>query len=107
MRGVYRTYVPLGGTCETAPGDNPRTFSSNNTYTTNTFNDVKNKPVYLESPIWRYDPATQGLTAHWINPDGGEPVTHIALANDWHYGVLTFDGSFFKLIHGLKLEVER
>ncbi|KAJ6595223.1 hypothetical protein DFH09DRAFT_1413292 [Mycena vulgaris] len=87
--GLYpgiANYIPLGGTCETAPSDNPRTFSSNNSFSTNTFGGAKNGPTFLESPIWRYDPVTQALTAHWINPDGGEPETHIAIANDFHYG---------------------
>ncbi|KAJ7145528.1 hypothetical protein C8R44DRAFT_863401 [Mycena epipterygia] len=58
------TYIPLGGTCETAPGDNPRSISSNNSWSTNTFGGAKHGPAYLKSPIWRYDPATQALTAH-------------------------------------------
>ncbi|KAJ6595215.1 hypothetical protein DFH09DRAFT_1136452 [Mycena vulgaris] len=74
--GGYAT-VFLGGTRETLPFDQPRTFSGENSFTAIS----NNGPTFLESPIWRYNPATQALTAQWINPDGGEPETIIVLAH--------------------------
>ncbi|KAJ6595243.1 hypothetical protein DFH09DRAFT_1136487 [Mycena vulgaris] len=79
--GGYTT-VYLGGTRETLPFDQPRTFSSDNSFTA-----ISNDgPTFLESPIWRYNPATQALTAQWINPDGGKPETIIVLAHNTRDG---------------------
>ena len=45
----------------------------------------KREPRYLESSIWGYNPATQALTAQWINPNGDEPDTIIILAEHSSY----------------------
>ncbi|KAJ7635635.1 hypothetical protein B0H17DRAFT_1217258 [Mycena rosella] len=65
----------LGGTRETPPFDNPRTFSTENSHTGAGWSP--DEPKYLESSIWRYDPTSQGLFPQWINPDGGKPQTTI------------------------------
>ncbi|KAJ6582545.1 hypothetical protein DFH09DRAFT_287050 [Mycena vulgaris] len=71
-------YIPLGGTCETPPLDHPRMFSTKNSFSAAT----NYGPTYLQSPIWRYDPIFQALTAQWINPDRSETQTKIVLAHE-------------------------
>ncbi|KAJ7614220.1 hypothetical protein B0H17DRAFT_1153009 [Mycena rosella] len=70
-----RRNFALGGTRETPPFDNPRTFSTENSYTGAGWSP--DQPKYIESSIWRYDPTSQGLFPQWINPDGGKPQTTI------------------------------
>ncbi|KAJ6568598.1 hypothetical protein B0H19DRAFT_686098 [Mycena capillaripes] len=70
------TSIPLGGTCATPPSGEPRVFTRHNSHSAN----VDGKENYVESPIWRYDPGTNALTAQWINPDGSEPETTIMLS---------------------------
>ncbi|KAJ6550569.1 hypothetical protein DFH09DRAFT_1168545 [Mycena vulgaris] len=53
----------------------------------------------IESPIWRYDPATRGLAAQWINPDSSEPQTFIV--RGWWGGlVLSGDVEAFRRVYG-------
>ncbi|KAK6984872.1 hypothetical protein R3P38DRAFT_341511 [Favolaschia claudopus] len=65
------TSIPLGQTRESPPSGLPRVFTNDNSLSAAT----DGEPAFVESPIWRYDPTTQELTAQWINPDGDEPET--------------------------------
>ncbi|KAF8186147.1 hypothetical protein K438DRAFT_1765480 [Mycena galopus ATCC 62051] len=75
--------IPLGLTCATPPSGAPRVSSNDNSSSTRSTTGPE--PRYLESSIWRYNPATQALTAQWINPDGDEPETTIVLADHSSY----------------------
>ncbi|KAF7333189.1 hypothetical protein MVEN_02384700 [Mycena venus] len=79
LRRSGYTSVPLGLTCTTPPSGAPRVFSNDNSSSALAPAD-KRESRYLESSIWRYNPATQALTAQWINPEGDEPETTIVLA---------------------------
>ncbi|KAJ6595219.1 hypothetical protein DFH09DRAFT_1273263 [Mycena vulgaris] len=67
-------YVQLVGTCDTPPGG-AGILSVNSSWGAAT-----SYPTLIESPIWRYDPATRALAAQWVNPDSSEPETHIAFS---------------------------
>ncbi|KAF7359655.1 hypothetical protein MVEN_00689600 [Mycena venus] len=79
LRRSGYTSIPLGLTCTTPPSGAPRVFSEENSNSALASAD-KRESRYLESSIWRYNPATQALTAQWINPEGDEPETTIILA---------------------------
>ncbi|KAJ6516975.1 hypothetical protein DFH09DRAFT_1195783 [Mycena vulgaris] len=64
-------YAELIGTSET-PSGKPQVDSL-----LNSVSAVDGQSLPIESPIWRYDPATRGLAAQWINPDSSEPQTFI------------------------------
>ncbi|KAJ6523281.1 hypothetical protein DFH09DRAFT_1190712 [Mycena vulgaris] len=84
LRRSGYTSVPLGLTCTTPPSGAPRVFSNDNSSSALAPAD-KRESRYLESSIWRYNPATQALTAQWINPEGDEPETTIVLAEHSSY----------------------
>ncbi|KAG8965096.1 hypothetical protein FRC00_011017 [Tulasnella sp. 408] len=48
----------------------------------NTFSIATGIPGDWESAIWKYNRATQEITAQWINTDGSSPATYIIYAND-------------------------
>ncbi|KAJ6554156.1 hypothetical protein B0H19DRAFT_1262552 [Mycena capillaripes] len=89
------TDVPLGLTCATPPSGTPRVFSEENSHSA-VGPAGKRELWYLESSIWRYNPATKALTAQWINPQKDdeqwinpqnvdEPETTIILIEDSLY----------------------
>ncbi|KAF7343539.1 hypothetical protein MSAN_01974400 [Mycena sanguinolenta] len=81
------TTVPLGLTCATPPSGTPRVFSEQNSHSARAPAGERQRS-YLESSIWCYNPATQALTAQWINPqDGDEPETTIVLYENSLYDV--------------------
>ncbi|KAF7349685.1 hypothetical protein MSAN_01695300 [Mycena sanguinolenta] len=84
IRRSGSTSIPLGQTCTTPPSGAPRVSSSDNSSSALASAD-KRESRYLESSIWRYNPATQALTAQWINPEGDEPETIIVLAEHDSY----------------------
>ncbi|KAJ6528521.1 hypothetical protein B0H19DRAFT_1274745 [Mycena capillaripes] len=84
LRRSGYTSIPLGLTCTTPPSGAPRVFSNDNSSSALSPAD-KRESRYLESSIWRYNPATQALTGQWINPDGDEPETTIVLAEHSSY----------------------
>ncbi|KAF7359311.1 hypothetical protein MSAN_01273500 [Mycena sanguinolenta] len=51
-------YLVLASTGQTAPNATPQSVSNSL------------GPFLAESPVWTFDPATNTLTASWINPDG-------------------------------------
>jgi hypothetical protein len=57
---------------------------STNSGDNNSFSAATGIPETIESAIWSYDPATQAITAQWINTDGSAPATHIVYANDYN-----------------------
>ncbi|KAJ7726588.1 hypothetical protein B0H14DRAFT_3002077 [Mycena olivaceomarginata] len=89
--GSYN-YAYLGGTTSTPVSTN----SGDN----NSFSAATGIPETIESAIWSYDPATQAITAQWINTDGSAPATHIVYANDFNQAlvltgsVAAFQGTF-------------
>ncbi|KAJ7105181.1 hypothetical protein C8R44DRAFT_858594 [Mycena epipterygia] len=66
-------YVHPSERNDTPPSGFPRVFSSDTSYHAVTGGGE----TYVESPIWRYNPAAHSLTAQWINPDGTEPKTYL------------------------------
>ncbi|KAJ7664996.1 hypothetical protein B0H17DRAFT_951618 [Mycena rosella] len=81
--GSYN-YAYLGGTTQTAVGSTPSPGG-------NSFSAATGIPESFESAVWTYNPATQAITAQWINTDGSAPATHIVYANDSNQ-VLTLTG---------------
>ncbi|KAJ7859861.1 hypothetical protein B0H14DRAFT_2577028 [Mycena olivaceomarginata] len=66
----------------------------------NSFSAATGIPETIESAIWSYDPATQAITAQWINTDGSAPATHIVYANDFNQAlVLTGSVAAFQDIY--------
>ncbi|KAJ6559444.1 hypothetical protein DFH09DRAFT_1161605 [Mycena vulgaris] len=94
LRRPGYTTVSLGLTCATPPSGTPRVFSASHSALTPR---GKREPCYLESSIWRYNPATQALTAQWINPqEGDQPETTIIL----------FENSLYKIRRCLALTAD-
>ncbi|KAJ6527854.1 hypothetical protein DFH09DRAFT_1414008 [Mycena vulgaris] len=68
------SYLFFGGTTTSPPGSPPH--AGDNSYTA-----LAGYTRRFESAIWSYRPATQALTAQWVNTDGSMPATHIFYAN--------------------------
>ncbi|KAJ7835133.1 hypothetical protein B0H14DRAFT_2514511 [Mycena olivaceomarginata] len=82
--GSYN-YAYLGGTASTPAGSPP---VSTNSGDNNSFSAATGIPETIESAIWSYDPATQAITAQWINTDESTPATHIVYANDYNQALV-------------------
>ncbi|KAG9108579.1 hypothetical protein FRC07_008429 [Ceratobasidium sp. 392] len=79
-QGSYN-YAYVAGTQQTPSGSPPVVGDSS-------FGTATGIPGDYESAIWTYDPATQAISAQWINTDGSAPGTHLLYANDGNDAIL-------------------
>ncbi|KAJ7328077.1 hypothetical protein DFH08DRAFT_1084649 [Mycena albidolilacea] len=70
------SYAYLGGITQTPAGSPPLSTGDSS------FTAATGTSAVIESAIWRYDPATQSISAQWINTDGSAPATHIVYVGD-------------------------
>ncbi|KAG8761506.1 hypothetical protein FRC11_013768 [Ceratobasidium sp. 423] len=90
-------YLLLTGNTQTPAGATPSYAASNS------FSEASSVPVASESAIWSYDPASQALTAWWVNNDGSSVSPHILWSNqnDQTFFTLTGNPGLFKGIFGV------
>jgi hypothetical protein len=72
---VLRSYAVIGGTQQSPAGSAPSDGVSSYSF-------AANEDKKYESAIWSYDPATQAITAQWINASGTLPATSIVYVPD-------------------------
>ncbi|KAI8801541.1 hypothetical protein BJ742DRAFT_859152 [Cladochytrium replicatum] len=70
-------FAIITGTQKTEPGARPE-------FGRNSYTALKGESRAVESEIWSWNPETLELTAHWTNPEGGEPFVPTIVLNLHH-----------------------